>query len=150
MSDPSKRKAAGGAPKGRRDGGAARLAKGAAAGAFAALGTAFILALVFSAAGLRSSDPARLAPIFGALSLAVSSLAAGAVCARTALVPPYLCAALGAGIAAAAMLVSLIPALPEAALPVPKALFAAIPIACSALGGWLAAPKSGRRRRRRR
>ena len=133
-----------------RKSGIAPVAKGAAAGALTALGTAFMLALIFSAAGMRSSDPARLAPIFGALSLALSSLAAGAVCARTSGVPPYLCAALGAGISAAAMLVSLIPALPEVALPVPKALCAAIPIVCSALGGWLAAPKRGRRRRRRR
>ena len=152
MSGSSKRRApsaAAGSTKGRRDGGAAMLARAAAAGALTALGTAFLFALIFTAASVRSADPARLAPIFGAVSLAASSLAAGAVCALTAGAPPYLCAALGAGISAAAMLVSLIPALPEVALPAPKALYAAIPIVCAALGGWLAAPRRGRRRRRR-
>ena len=138
-----------GSPKNRRAHGALSLARGAAAGALTAIGTAFLFALIFAAALFGSSDPAHLAPIVGALSLAISSLAAGAVCARTAGAPPYMCAALGAALTAAAMLVSLIPALPKAALPVPKALYAAIPIVFAALGGRLAAPRKGRRRRRR-
>ena len=135
-------------------GGASRRAstpvvRGALCGAGTAAAAAIVLALIFAAFGLRGADPARLAPIFGLAALAISSGAAGAVFERTARVPPLLCAAVGAGIAAAALLLSLIPSLPEAPLPVPKALCAAIPVVCAALGGRLAAPRGGRRRTRR-
>ena len=152
MSGSKKRRAsAQGALKAQGSKGAkgAALLRGALAGAGTAALSAFVFALIFAAAALKSADPARLAPIFGALSLALSSALAGATCERVARVPPLFCAAVGAGIAAAALLVSMIPALPETPLILPKALCAAIPVVCAAAGGWLAAPRSGRQRARR-
>ena len=130
-------------------GGFAATARGALAGAGTAAAAALVLSLIFAAAALRGGDPARLAPVFGVAARAISSIAAGVVCERVSRASPLVCAALGAGIAAAAMLISLIPALPEAPLPVPKWICAAIPIVCALFGGRLAAPKRGRRHRKR-
>ena len=125
------------------------LLRGALTGAATAAVAMVVLSLIFAAAGLRSGDPARLAPIFGAAALALSSAAAGAVCVRVGGTSALVCAALGAGIAAAAMLMSLIPALPETGLIMPKAVCAAIPLAGATAGGWIATPRGRRRRRRR-
>ena len=110
-------------------------------------GTALILALIFTAIALGRDDPAKLAPVFGLISLAVCSAAAGAAAARLGNVPAPLCAAIGAAISAAALLLSIVPALPEVALPVPKLACAAIPVVCALAGALIAAPKRGRRRR---
>ena len=153
MSDPKNHRKSGASKSagGResREAGGASLIRGAAAGALAALAATFICALLFAAIGMRSDDPVRLAPIFGAVTLALASAAAGVFCARVGHMSPLLCAAAGAAITGAALLVSLIPALPETALIMPKALCAALPIPCAALGGRIASPRQRRRRRRR-
>ena len=125
--------------------GASTLAACAAA-ALIALVSALFAALIFSAAALRSGDPAALAPYLGLAALGVCALAAGIAATRLAKAPKSVCAAIGAAIGAAALLLSLIPALPQVALPLPKALGAAIPALCAVAGGALAAPRRRRRR----
>ncbi len=113
-----------------------------------ALVTALVLALIFAAVGVRGEDPAAKAPFFGLVTLALSSVAAGAACARLTHASPLVCAALGAAITAALMLVSLIPALPQVCLPIPKAICAAIPVVCVLAGAVVASPRQGKRRRK--
>lgn len=122
---------------------------GAATAAGAAVVSALLLAAILAAVGIRGEDPAARAPIFGLAALAVSGIVAGAVCTRIGHASPLICAVLGAAITAALLLVSLIPAVPEVDLPLPKALCALIPVAGALLGAVVAAPGRGRRRRKR-
>lgn len=122
---------------------------GAAIAVGVALVIALVLAVVLAAVGVGGEDPAAKAPIFGLVVLSVASTAAGVVCTRVGHASPLVCVALGAAITAALLLVSLIPAVPEVCLPLPKALCAAIPVACTLIGAVAAAPKQGKRRRKR-
>lgn len=121
---------------------------GALISALIALATALVLALIFTAVGVRGEDPAAKAPFFGLVTLALSSVVAGAACERITHASPLVCAALGAAITAALMLVSLIPALPQVCLPIPKAICAAIPVVCVLAGAVVSSPRQGRRRRK--
>lgn len=114
-----------------------------------ALASALVLALIFAVFALRGEDPSAKAPFFGLVTLAVSSMVAGAVCKRVTQAPTLICAALGAAITVALFLVSLIPALPQVCLPLPKGVCAMIPVMCVLIGAAAASPKQGRRRRKR-
>ena len=118
---------------------------GCALTAAIAVGTALVCALIFAAVAVRGDDPAKSAPLCGLAALALGAFAAGIAAARLARIPTLVCAAVGAGIAAAAMLLSLVPALPEVALPAPKLLLAAIPVVCAVAGAAAGAPKRRRR-----
>lgn len=139
----------GGQPNARGTDSFAAILMGTLLSAGIALAVALALALIFAAVGVRGEDPSAKAPFFGLVTLAVSSAVAGAVCIRLTHASPLICAALGAAITAALFLVSLIPALPQVCLPIPKGVCAVIPVLCVLGGAIAASPRQGRRRRKR-